>query len=134
MPPLYQRMSSTPSQAERRQTARYEATGLSVLVRPKGKLTTLDARALDFNRYGIAVHTSQPLTREQPVYLSLGLGDVRVNQLVGIVHNCVRQGERYRCGIRFRLSSGLQRDRQLTERRLSCLEAAVLAALRSTAI
>lgn len=109
---------------DRRRTPRASAAHISVSVRPRGRLTTLGAEAADFNRYGIAVYTEHPLEREQCVFLTLACGDVRVSHLVGVVHNCVRQGDRFRCGIRFRLSSELQRDRSLTERHLSRLEAA----------
>lgn len=118
---------------DRRQTTRHSAAHISVAVRPRGRLTTLGAEAVDFNRYGIAVYTDQPLDREQCVFLTLACGDVRVSQLVGIVHNCVRQGDRFRCGIRFRLSSGLQRDRSMAERRLSLLETVSVAADRRSA-
>lgn len=117
---------------DRRQASRHSAAHISVAVRPRGRLTTLGAEAADFNRHGIAVYTDHPLDREQCVFLTLASGDVRVRELVGIVHNCVRQGSRFRCGIRFRPSSGLQRDRSLTERHLSLLETVTVAAARRT--
>lgn len=126
-------MTASHPTTDRRQFLRLEAAGMNVSLRPRGRLGAMPAEAVDFNRYGIAVRTAQPITRDQPVYLNLDYGEIRVDQLVGIVHNCVRQGDRYRIGIRFRLSSQLQRDRPLTERCLSCLEAAVLAAARQSA-
>lgn len=71
------------------------------------------------------MHTDQPLAKDRTVYLSLCCGEVRVDNLVGVVHNCVRRSGRYRSGIRFRPSSELQRDREQVEALLACLEASL---------
>jgi hypothetical protein len=112
--------------ADRRRDSRLDGTGLAVTLRPRGRLGALPADAVDFNRYGIAVQTDQPLSKDRTVYLSLRCGDLRVDHLVGVVHNCVRQGVRYRSGIRFRPSSELQRDRVRVQELLSCLESSLL--------
>jgi hypothetical protein len=125
-------MTRTLTQSDRRQLPRTPGLALAVSLRPRGRLGSLTVQALDFNRYGIAVLCGQALMREHTVFLSVACDQLRVDQLVGIVHNCVHQGERYRIGIRFRLNSQLQRDRSLTERLLSCLEAAALAAVRGS--
>lgn len=112
---------------DRRRESRQDGNGLAVTLRPRGRLGALAADAVDFNRHGIAVQTDQPLSKDRTVYLSLRCGDVRVDHLVGVVHNCVRQGIRYRSGIRFRPSSELQRDRARVQELLTCLEASLLA-------
>ncbi len=71
------------------------------------------------------MHTDQPLAKDRTVYLSLCCGEVRVDNLVGVVHNCVHRSGRYRSGIRFRPSSELQRDREQVEALLACLEASL---------
>lgn len=111
---------------ERRQAPRLQAEGLAVTLRPRGRLGALAADAVDFNRYGIAVHTDQPLAKDRTVYLSLRCGDVRLDHLVGVVHNCVRQGRRYRSGIRFRPSSELQHDRARVQELLGWLESCLV--------
>jgi hypothetical protein len=125
-------MNRLPTPSDRRQIPRIPAVALSVSLRPRGRFGSLAVEAVDFNRYGIAVLCPQALVRQHTVFLSVACAQLRVDQLVGIVHNCVHQGERYRIGIRFRLNSQLQRDRSLTERLLSCLEAAALAAVRGS--
>jgi hypothetical protein len=111
---------------DRRRSERFDADGITVSLRPRGSLTAQSARAVDFNRHGIAVHTEQPLPKDRPVYLSLRCGELRLDNLVGVVHNCVRQGARFRSGIRFRPSSELQRDRRQVERLLESLEQRVV--------
>ncbi len=108
--------------ADRRSAPRTSAARLTVVLRPRGRLSTLPARALDFNRHGMAVHTAMPLAKDRVVYLSLSHGEVRLDNLVGVVHNCVRQGEHFRSGILFRTASGLQHDRALVKELLRRLE------------
>jgi hypothetical protein len=126
-------MTSGHSKDDRRRNPRLDGTPLDVSLRPRGRLGAIEARAVDFNRHGIAVYTSAPLAKDRTIYLSLGCGDVRVDNLVGVVHNCVRQGNHYRSGIRFRLASDLQRDRLEVERVLACMEAALEAAREESA-
>lgn len=118
-------MNPAPPLLERRQELRLHGEGLSVTLRPRGRLSALAADAVDFNRHGIAVHTDQPLSKDRTVYLTLRCGNVRLDQLVGVVHNCVRQGRRYRSGIRFRPSSELQRDRVRVQELLGWLESSL---------
>lgn len=98
---------------------------MAVALRPRGRLGAIAAEAVDFSRHGIAVHTDQPLAKDRTIYLTLCCGEVRLDNLVGVVHNCVRQGGRYRSGIRFRPSSELQRDRAHVEHVLASLEASL---------
>lgn len=119
-------MNSAQSPVERRQGPRLQGDGLAVTLRPRGRLGALSADAVDFNRHGIAVHTNQPLAKDRTVYLTLRFGEVRLDHLVGVVHNCVRQGQRYRSGIRFRPSSQLQRDRARVLDLLGRLESSMM--------
>jgi hypothetical protein len=106
--------------AERRLKDRYPADGLVVSVRKKGGLLHLQALATDFNRHGIALLLNQALDKDSKVYISLGFGDTQVQNVVGIVHNCVALQAGYRCGIQFRTA---QQSEQLeTNMRLQLLE------------
>lgn len=118
-------MTSGQSSNDRRRLPRFDGSEMTVALRPRGRLVALSARAVDFNRHGIAVHTATALEKDRQVYLSLRCGEVRVDNLVGVVHNCVRQGRHYRSGIRFRPASGLQQDKQQVEAILACLEDAL---------
>ena len=118
-------MAADPPSDDRRGTPRLDGTLIAVTLRPRGRLGTVTAQAVDFNRYGIAVHTESPLDKDRVVYLNLQCGDVRLENLVGVVHNCVRRGSIFRSGIRFRPSSELQHDKPLVEALLPALEAAV---------
>lgn len=118
-------MTSVPSLEDRRSRPRLDGTNLSVALRPRGRLGAIDAEALDFNRYGAAVHTEIPLTKDQTVYLTLRCGELQLNNLVGVVHNCLRMGGKYRSGILFRLSSPLQHDRREAQEMLARLESAL---------
>lgn len=118
-------MMSRPLSPDRRDRQRLDAAPLAVSLRPRGRLLAVAAEALDFNRHGIAIATDKPLGKDGKVYLSLRCGELRVDHLVGVVHNCVRMGGRYRSGIRFRPASDLQRDRQEVEALLAGLERAL---------
>jgi hypothetical protein len=113
---------------DRRRNPRLDGADIAVALRPRGRLGAIAAQAVDFNRHGIAVHTDQPLAKDRTIYLSLRCGQHRLDNLVGVVHNCVRQGGHYRSGIRFRPSSELQRDRMQVEELLVCLEATLVGA------
>ena len=109
---------------ERRQGLRFAGDALQVALRRRGRFGVIPAEALDFNRFGIAVRTTRPMGRDRPVFMSLRCGAVQIHSVVGVVHNCVREGRHFRCGIRFRLGSALQLDRQRVEALLARLEEA----------
>jgi hypothetical protein len=106
--------------AERRLKERYPADGLVVSVRKKGGLLNLQALATDFNRHGIALLLNQALAKDSKVYISLGFGDTQIQNVVGIVHNCVALQAGYRCGIQFRTAQ--QTEQMETNVRLQMLE------------
>ena len=118
--------------AERRLKARYPADGLVVSVRKKGGLLHLQGLATDFNRYGIALLLKQALGKDSKVFISLGIGETQVHNVVGIVHNCVALNEGYRCGIQFRTASNQQMERSETNLRLRKLEEQFIAAEATT--
>lgn len=119
-------MTSRPPAEDRRQHPRIDATEIAVVLRPRGRLGAISAQAVDFNRHGIAVHTHTSLTKDRLVYLSLQCGCLHLENLVGVVHNCVRQGGRYRSGILFRPTSQLQHDQRQVEEVLACIESSLL--------
>ncbi len=106
---------------------------IAVSLRPRGRLGSIEAEAVDFNRYGIGVITATPLDKDRTVYLRLCCGGMRLDNIVGVVHNCVRQSGGYRSGIRFRPSSELQQDSVEVESVLAGLEDALLEAQRASA-
>jgi len=79
---------------------------------------------LDFNRHGLAVFLDQPLTRHHQVFLCLRTGSRRIEEIVGIVHNCTAFAQGYRCGIQFRTDSTLQLDQDQIIETLAFLERA----------
>ena len=109
--------------AERRAGPRFRSDGLLVGVRVKGRFGRLDGVAADFNRYGVAFVLDQPLPKDKLVYVTLANGSVRIENVVGVVHNCVAQTQGFRCGVQFRTNSELQFDVHLVERALKILEA-----------
>ena len=109
--------------AERRSKPRYPTDGLLVCVRRKGRLGLLEGLAQDFNRHGVAMLVDQPIPKNTKLYVSLLSGDTKLDNVIGIVHNCIALTDGYRCGIRFRTNSELQLDKELTEHELTILEA-----------
>ncbi|MEM9620401.1 MAG: PilZ domain-containing protein [Pseudomonadota bacterium] len=109
--------------AERRSKPRIPTESLVVSVRRKGRINRLVGLAINFNRYGVAIVLDQPLNKDSTVYLALSHGDTHVDELIGVVHNCISQDQGYRCGIQFRTQSPMQFDREMVESRLRQLEA-----------
>ena len=89
-------------------------------------MVRLRAQAVDFNRYGIAVLTDVALKLQKTVYISLRCGDLRLDNLAGVVHNCCTQEQSYRSGIQFRIHAELKTDRPLVEAILTSLETTAL--------
>lgn len=107
---------------ERRELPRVSAEGFQVDLRPQGRLARMQAQAVDFNRYGIAVVTTTALKERKKVYVTLRLGDLQLDSLVGVVHNCCQHEGGFRCGIRFKTHAELQTDRALVESLLTSME------------
>ena len=107
---------------DRRIVRRVSGDSLAVGLRVKGRLSRMRGVAVDFNRYGAAVLLEQPVQKDKRVFLSLQYQDIRLDHLVGVVHNCVNQDDKYRVGIRFRTAHELQFDRELVEGLLLRLE------------
>ena len=107
----------------RRKSPRHEADALQVTIRRKGRLGRLTGMAIDYNRHGLAVLLDQPLSKDATVYLSLSTAQAKVDNVIGVVHNCIGQELGYRCGIQFRTASPLQSDRNAIEEQLTLLEA-----------
>ena len=107
---------------DRRRKPRHDVEGLLVCVRRKGRLAKLIGMAVDFNRFGLAVVTDQPLSRETLVYLSITTPMAKIDNVIGVVHNCISQDTGYRCGIQFRTASPLQDEPSRIEHELTQLE------------
>ncbi len=107
---------------DRRELPRIRTDEIEVDVRPQGRLVRLRAQAVDFNRYGVAVLTDVPLKLQKTVYISLRCGDLRLDNLAGVVHNCCPQEHSYRSGIQFRIHAELKTDRPQVEALLTSLD------------
>lgn len=108
---------------DRRWVPRYQSKLLTVQLRRRGSLRRALVNALDFNRFGIAVRSARPLNLDGFVYLELSYPDQDCDlNVVGVVHNCVRQEDQFRCGIRFRPRSSLQKHPERVEGQLLNLE------------
>ena len=70
-----------------------------------------------------ALAQAGPAARGATVYVTLFNGSRRVDNIVGVVHNCTLLGKAYRCGIQFRTWSELQMDQEATEIELVAMEA-----------
>ncbi len=107
---------------ERRSFPRYDASGLSISLRVKGRLSRLQGSIVDFNRHGVAVCLDQPLKKDCQCYVTLNLAGEVLHDIVGVVHNCTTLDYGYRCGIRFRPDSALQFDAETVQAQLQVLE------------
>ena len=94
-----------------------------VWLRRKGRLSRLEGPAIDFNRHGLAIVLDQPLPKDTNVFISLLCGDIRIDNVLGVVHNCISHEHGFRCGIQFRNNSQLQFDKPKVEKGLRILEA-----------
>lgn len=108
-------------------------------LRQRGQLARCRARVIDFNRFGMAVLTERPLDKDRRLFISLRWEEIRLDNVVGVVHNCIPHGPAsdgavpdagatpggYRCGIRFRTRSELQLDQHQVEIGLMRLELAL---------
>ena len=115
-------MTNSQHTSDRRTGFRHATDGLLAEVRQRGRLARLTGMAVDFNRFGMALITDQPLPHDCQVYINLiGYGH-SVLDLVGVVHNCTSTQIGFRCGIQFRPSSELQNDASRAMESLSKLE------------
>lgn len=111
--------------AERRSGPRYPTDGLMVSVRKKGRLAQLQGIAQDFNRHGVAVQIDQPIGKDTEIFVTLASGEIHIQNVAGIVHNCVAVKTGYRCGIQFRTASRRQADQHAINKRLCLLESRI---------
>ena len=114
-------MSAAVPQADRRSRVRNACDGLAVTLRVRGQWFTRPAVALDFSREGIALLWPNSLAKQRTVFLSLRQGELAIENLVGVVHNCTPHERGYRLGIRFRTDSELQLDSGLVAEHLQGL-------------
>ena len=114
---------AAPEPAERRNLPRYDGQDLEVSIRPQGRLTRHGGRPQDFNRHGFALIVDQQITKDAQVFVQLAFEEVRLDNVVGIVHNCIKVETGYRVGIQFRTRSDLQFDQNYVESVLQYIEA-----------
>ncbi len=98
--------------------------GLHVELRLSGRLARTRVEPVDFNRFGIAILVDEPIAKDKKIFLSLKHGQLVLENVVGVVHNCIAKGGRFRCGIQFRTRSEMQLDKEWVERVLLDLECA----------
>lgn len=110
------------TESDRRSLPRFSTVDVDVNVRLRGQLTHMQARLVDFNRYGVAILLAEPLPKDKIVFIHLACGDARLDDVVGVVHNSLRHEDGYRCGIRFRTQSNEQFDREAAEHKLIEIE------------
>ncbi len=108
--------------AERRSLPRYDASGLSITLRVKGRLARLQGAVVDFNRHGMAVCLDQPIKKDKHCYITIHMAGEVMHEVVGIVHNCTALDHGFRCGVRFRPDSALQFDQDVVQAQLEALE------------
>ena len=134
-------------EGDRRGLSRRTSEDLVVTLRAKGSISSFGATAVDFNRNGVSVVLDRPLPRDTQLFVAIRGHDVKIEQIVGVVHNCRRNTGPtntsdasdtwdtsdacytggYRCGIRFRTQSPQQFDRELVDKTLIILERCVVA-------
>ena len=100
------------TESDRRSLPRFSTVDVEVSVRPRGQLTHMPARLVDFNRYGVALLLAEPLPKDKTVFVHLECGNASLDDVVGVVHNSLPHEDGYRCGIRFRTQSNARFDRQ----------------------
>ncbi len=110
------------TESDRRSLPRFSTVDVEVRIRPRGQLTHMPARLIDFNRYGVALLLAEPLPKDKKVFVHLECGNACLDDVVGVVHNSLRHEDGYRCGIRFRTQSDAQFDRQAVEQKLIEIE------------
>ena len=107
---------------ERRALPRYRPVDLNVELRLSGRLARVAVEAVDFNRFGIAILVDAPIAKDKKIFLSLKHDQLVLENVVGVVHNCIAKDGRFRCGIQFRTRSEMQFDQDWVERVLLDLE------------
>ena len=115
------------SHKDRRPTPRRSSRGLTATIGQRFRLRRIIADVLDFNRHGMSLKMERPLPTEHPIDIELDFGDLHIEGIVGVIHNCRCLDEGgYRCGIQFRTSARTQLDRNLVRQQLTRLELALL--------
>lgn len=99
---MFRKMGQPLDIADRRSHRRFPAPTLGLSYRCRGSLRRVSVPAIDFNRHGLSMFTVAPLAPHQQVYLRLVHDGGPSATVVGVVHNCVRWDDGYRCGVRFR--------------------------------
>jgi len=108
---------------DRRALTRLPAADLTATIWLGYRAGRIKAAAIEFNRYGMAVRTSQPLPAHGSVELTLECGGTVIHGVVAAIHNCGVLAEGgYRCGLQFRTDAPTQFDRDHIRRALANIE------------
>lgn len=105
---------------DRRHHTRYPAHHLDVLARPNdhdsGPWALGEVVAVDFNRYGIALETSQFFSTGDVLSLVICTDDSATSKVTAVVCNRTPQGDHYRYGLQFDLAAGHEQQKTIQER------------------
>lgn len=108
---------------DRRAVPRFPVAGMTATLRVSGHFGRQSATVLDFNREGVTLLLEEAIRTAKPIYLSLIKAPLRLDGIVGAIHNCrPSEGNMFRCGVQFRTASQLQFDREATDAALLDLE------------
>ena len=129
--PILLNMPNPSTDLERRTLQRLSTGEIGASLRLRGRLSSTSVNVVDFNRYGMAILFDQPLPKDKVIYLSLRYANLCLDNVIGVIHNCMRHDDLYRCGIRFRTQSTLQFDKRQVEQDLLLLEKSLVNAADS---
>src|SRR5262245_36367998 len=73
---------------DRRAIPRFPVTGMTATLRVSGHFGRQDATVIDFNREGATLLLPEPIPGSRPIYLSLLKPPLRLDGIVGAIHNC----------------------------------------------
>lgn len=118
-------MAAATERAERRTLPRLDSRELEIWLRSRGRLVRHSGPVQDFNRHGFAIIIEQAIAKDVQVFVNLSLEDVHLDNVVGVVHNCISMDDRFRVGIQFRTKSDLQFDQTYVENVLQSMEGAI---------
>ncbi len=87
---------------DRRSHPRIPRPALAVRVREHDKYRWMPTECIDFNRHGMAISSSRPLTEGTRLIVAMEGVQSRLDEVLAVVHNCRQQHGTWRCGLQFR--------------------------------
>ena len=114
---------------DRRHHTRYPAHHLDVLARPNdqdsGPWALGEVVAVDFNRYGIALESSQFFSTGDMLSLVICTDDSATSKVTAMVCNRTPQGPIYRYGLQFKSDDNPETTTQSIAQRLLSIEQSI---------